>query len=114
MASSRFTLGKIALSLSASMPCAPTAVPIMLKVGVIQGLGFLAGGRNDAERLRIDHLVAPIGGFAYFAHPDAAVRRLRRRRKPGQWILSSDSWQASPPKQMSLIESPDPPQCQLA
>ena len=44
-----------------------------VEMRVVHRVVLLRGGGDDAERLRIDHLVAAVGGLADLAHADAAV-----------------------------------------
>ena len=47
--------------------------PHDVEMRIIDGVDFLRGGRDDAKGLRIDHLMAAVGGLADFAHADAAI-----------------------------------------
>jgi hypothetical protein len=47
--------------------------PHDVQVRVVDGVHFLAGRGDGAERLRVDDLVAAEGGLADLAHADAAI-----------------------------------------
>ncbi len=54
------------------MPCAHRGSHDV-EVRVVDRIDLLAGGSDDTERLRVDHLVTAVGRLADLAHADASV-----------------------------------------
>ena len=44
-----------------------------IKMGIIHRVILFRSGGDDSEGLRVDHLMAPVSGFADLAHSDTSI-----------------------------------------